>query len=177
LTKSWPAIGQNLLTIDPIPVGTTAIQPGTMLTVLATAVAFGGIAAWIRYTRTGRLLRAVGDSTSAATLLGLPVARVRLIAFVVSGVIAAVAGLLFSTKAGVNSLSGLSWAVSGFLALVVGGTGSITAPLFGGLLLGLVEVFVPYYFGGQSHVYGMLIVALVFFAFRPEGLFVRRVRA
>ena len=169
--------GQNLLTIDPIPVGTTAIQPGTMLTVLATAVAFGGIAAWIRYTRTGRLLRAVGDSASAATLLGLPVARVRLIAFVVSGVIAAVAGLLFSTKAGVNSLSGLSWAVSGFLALVIGGTGSITAPLFGGLLLGLVEVFVPYYFGGQSHVYGMLIVALVFFAVKPEGLFVRRVRA
>jgi branched-chain amino acid transport system permease protein len=169
--------GQNLLTIDPIPVGTTAIQPGTMLTVLATAVAFGGIAAWIRYTRTGRLLRAVGDSASAATLLGLPVARVRLIAFVVSGVIAAVAGLLFSTKAGVNSLSGLSWAVSGFLALVIGGTGSITAPLFGGLLLGLVEVFVPYYFGGQSHVYGMLIVALVFFAVKPEGMFVRRVRA
>ena len=169
--------GQNLLTIDPFPVGTTAIQPGTMLTVLATAIAFGGIAAWIRYTRTGRLLRAVGDSTSAATLLGLPVARVRLIAFVVSGVIAAVAGLLFSTKAGVNSLSGLSWAVSGFLALVIGGTGSITAPLFGGLLLGLVEVFVPYYFGGQSHVYGMLIVALVFFAVKPEGLFVRRVRA
>ncbi|MDT5024225.1 MAG: branched-chain amino acid transport system permease protein [Micromonosporaceae bacterium] len=169
--------GQNLLTIDPVTVGDTAIQPGTILTILATVVAFGGIAVWIRYTRTGRLLRAVGDSTSAATLLGLPVARVRLIAFVVSGVIAAVAGLLFSTKAGVNSLSGLSWAVSGFLALVIGGTGSITAPLFGGLLLGLVEVFVPYYFGGQSHVYGMLIVALVFFAFKPEGLFVRRVRA
>jgi branched-chain amino acid transport system permease protein len=169
--------GQNLLTIDPVTVGDTAIQPGTILTILATVVAFGGIAVWIRYTRTGRLLRAVGDSTSAATLLGLPVARVRLIAFVISGVIAAVAGLLFSTKAGVNSLSGLSWAVSGFLALVIGGTGSITAPLFGGLLLGLVEVFVPYYFGGQSHVYGMLIVALVFFAFKPEGLFVRRVRA
>lgn len=169
--------GQNLLTIDPIPLGDTSIQPGAVLTIIVTVAAFGGIAAWIRYTRTGRLLRAVGDSTSAATLLGLPVARVRLIAFVVSGVIAAVAGLLFSTKAGVNSLSGLNWAVSGFLALVIGGTGSITAPLFGGLLLGLVEVFVPYYFGGQSHVYGMLIVALVFFAFKPEGLFVRRVRA
>jgi branched-chain amino acid transport system permease protein len=169
--------GQNLLTIDPIAVGDTALQPGTIMTILATVVAFVGIGGWIRYTRTGRLLRAVGDSTSAATLLGLPVARVRLVAFVVSGVIAAIAGLLFSTKAGVNSLSGLSWAVSGFLALVIGGTGNITAPLFGGLLLGIVEVFVPYYFGGQSHVYGMLIVALLFFAVKPEGLFVRRVRA
>jgi branched-chain amino acid transport system permease protein len=169
--------GQNLLTIDPIPIGNTSIQPGALLTILATVVAFAAVAAWIRFTRTGRLLRAVGDSTPAATLLGLPVARVRLIAFVVSGVIAAIAGLLYSSKAGVNSLSGLNWAVSGFLALVIGGTGSVTAPLFGGLLLGLVEVFVPYYFGGQSQVYGMLIVALVFFAFKPEGLFVRRVRA
>jgi len=169
--------GQNLLTIAPIAIGATALQPGTILTIGATAVAFAGIAAWIRWTRTGRLLRAVGDSTAAATLLGLPVARVRLVAFVVSGVIAAVAGLLFSTKAGVNSLSGLSWAISGFLALVIGGTGTVVAPLVGGLLLGLVEVFVPYYFGGQSHVYGMLIVALLFFAVKPEGLFVRRVRA
>src|SRR5258706_16168343 len=151
------------------------IHAVSLLTIQADVVAFAAVAAWIRFARTGRLLREVGDSTPAATLLGLPVARVRLIAFVVSGVIAAVAGLLFSTKAGVNSLSGLSWAVSGFLALVIGGTGSITAPLFGGLLLGLVEVFVPYYFGGQSQVYGMLVGALIFFAVKPEGLFVRRV--
>jgi branched-chain amino acid transport system permease protein len=145
--------------------------------ILATLVAFGATAAWIRYTRSGRMLRAVGDSTAAAKLLGLPVNRIRLIAFVLSGFLAGVAGLLFSTKAGVNNLSGLSWAVSGFLALVIGGSGSIVAPLLGGLLLGMVEVFVPYYLGGQSHVYAMLIVALLFFAVKPEGLFVKRVRA
>jgi branched-chain amino acid transport system permease protein len=61
--------------------------------------------------------------------------------------------------------------------MVVGGTGSLWAPLLGGLLLGGLEVFVPYYFGGQSHVYGLLVVALVFFAFKPQGLFVRSVRA
>ncbi len=142
-----------------------------------TAVAFAATALWIRYTRTGRLLRAVGDSTHAAALLGLPVNRVRLVAFLIAGVLAAVTGLLFAPKAGVNSLSGLSWSVSGFLAVVVGGTGSVWAPLAGGLLLGAVEVFVPYYFGGQSHVYGLLLVALLFFAFRPQGLFVRMVRA
>jgi branched-chain amino acid transport system permease protein len=134
-------------------------------------------ALWIRLTRSGRLLRAVGDSTHAATLLGLPVSRIRLVAFLLSGVLAAVTGLLFAPKAGVNSLSGLNWALSGFLAIVVGGTGSVWAPLLGGLLLGGVEVFVPYYFGGQSQVYGLLVVALVFFAFKPQGLFVRRVRA
>jgi branched-chain amino acid transport system permease protein len=169
--------GQRLLEIDPIPIGDTMLQPSALLMVLATIAAFGGIAAWIRYTRSGRLLRAVGDSTAAAKLLGLPVNRVRLIAFVLSGLLAAVAGLLFASKAGVNNLSGLSWAVSGFLALVIGGSGSVVAPLFGGLLLGVIEVFVPFYLGGQSHVYAMLVIALLFFAVKPEGLFVKRVRA
>jgi branched-chain amino acid transport system permease protein len=169
--------GQNLVQFAPITVGDTVVQSSTLLLIAVTAVAFLATAAWIRYTRSGRLLRAVGDSNSAATLLGLPVKRIRLVAFVISGVLAAVAGLLFSTKAGVNNLSGLSWAVSGFLALVVGGSGTVVAPLFGGLLLGIVEVFVPYYFGGQSQVYGILVVALVFFAVKPQGIFVRRVRA
>lgn len=169
--------GQHLLTFDPVTVGDTAIQPSTLVLLAFTVIAFGVLAAWIRATRTGRLLRAVGDSTHAAQLLGLPVNRVRLIAFVLSGLLAGITGLLFAPKAGVSSLSGLSWALSGFLAMVVGGTGSVWAPLVGGLLLGAVEVFVPYYFGGQSHVYGLLIVALLFFALKPSGLFVRRVRA
>ncbi|MET7422985.1 branched-chain amino acid ABC transporter permease [Dactylosporangium sp. NPDC005555] len=169
--------GQQLFTFDPVTVGETVIQPSTLVLLGFTVVAFAGLALWIRGTRSGRLLRAVGDSTHAAQLLGLPVNRVRLIAFVLSGLLAGIIGLLFAPKAGVSSLSGLSWALSGFLAMVVGGTGSVWAPLAGGLLLGAVEVFVPYYFGGQSHVYGLLIVALVFFALKPSGLFVRRVRA
>ncbi|GAA0733569.1 branched-chain amino acid ABC transporter permease [Dactylosporangium roseum] len=169
--------GQALLTFDPVPVGDTVVQPSTVLLLGFAVVAFAALAVWIRYTRTGRLLRAVGDSTHAAGLLGLPVNRVRLIAFLLSGLLAGITGLLFASKAGVSSLSGLSWALSGFLAMVVGGTGSIWAPLVGGLVLGAVEVFVPYYFGGQSHVYGLLFVALLFFALKPSGLFVRRVRA
>ncbi|GAA3455552.1 branched-chain amino acid ABC transporter permease [Dactylosporangium matsuzakiense] len=168
--------GQALFTFDPVTVGDTVIQPSTVVLLAFTVVAFAAAAVWIRYTRTGRLLRAVGDSTHAATLLGLPVNRVRLIAFLLSGLLAGVTGLLFAPKAGVSSLSGLAWALSSFLAMVIGGTGSVWAPLVGGLLLGLVEVFVPYYFGGQSHVYGLLLVALLFFAFKPSGLFVRRIR-
>ncbi|GLY24607.1 branched-chain amino acid ABC transporter permease [Micromonospora sp. NBRC 101691] len=169
--------GQSLATFDPVPVGDIVVQPSSLLLIGVALLAFGLIAVWIRTTRTGRLLRAVGDSKQAAALLGLPVNRIRLVAFLAAGFLAAVAGLLFAPKAGVHSLSGLHWSLSGFLAVVIGGTGSVWAPLFGGMMLGLAEVFLPYYFGGQSHVYGMLLIALLFFAFRPQGLFVRTVRA
>lgn len=169
--------GQQLVTFEPIRLGDAQVESHKVILIGFTAVAFVAMALWIRTTRTGRLLRAVGDSKHAASLLGLPVNRIRLVAFVVSGLLAGITGLLFATKAGVSSTSGLSWAVSGFLAMVIGGTGSVYAPLVGGLLLGCVEVFLPYYFGGQAHVYGLLVVALMFFAFKPQGLFVRRVRA
>ena len=169
--------GQVLVTFGPVEVAGVTIQPNTILMIALGILTFVVTALWIRFTRTGRLLRAVGDSNHAAALLGLPVNRVRLIAFIVAGFIAALAGILFAPKAGVHSLSGLGWSLSGFLAMVVGGTGSVWAPLLGGMLLGLVEVFLPYYFGGQAHVYGMLVIALVFFAFKPQGLFVRTVRA
>jgi branched-chain amino acid transport system permease protein len=169
--------GQSLATFGAVTVGGTTIQPSSLLLMVVALLAFAVTAVWIRFTRSGRLLRAVGDSKQAAALLGLPVKRIRFTAFLLAGLVAAVAGILFAPKAGVNSLSGLSWTLSGFLAVVVGGTGSVWAPLFGGMLLGLVEVFLPYYFGGQSHVYGMLLIALLFFAFKPQGLFVRAVRA
>lgn len=125
----------------------------------------------------GRLLRAVGDNKEAAQLLGLPVGRVRLVAFVIGGLIAAIAGILFASKSGVSFTSGLSWTLTGFLALVIGGTGNIWGPLVGGLLLGAVQVFTPFYFDKLGPATVILVLALVFFAFKPEGIFVRKVRA
>ena len=50
------------------------------------------------------------------------------------------------------------------------------APLIGGLILGALQIFIPFYFGGPSLSYLLLVLAIVFFALRPQGIFVRRVR-
>ncbi len=168
--------GENLLNIQPIQLGSAIVVPSALVLAIVTVVVFVLVAVWVRFTRTGRLLRAVGDSREAATLLGLPVNRIRIIAFVLSGLLAGIAGLLFAPKAGVNSVSGLDWALSGFLALVVGGTATVWAPLVGGLILGGLQIFIPFYFGGASLSYLLLILAVAFFALRPQGIFVRRVR-
>lgn len=156
--------------------GGLRIGASQLLIMAVTALVFGAAAWWLRSTRSGRLLRAVGDNKGAASVLGLPVGRVRITAFVLAGLIAGLAGLLFSAKAGVNFNTGLQWTLWGFLALVIGGTGSVWAPLLGGMLLGMVQIFTPYYLGSSSVDYAVLAVAIVFFGFRPNGLLTRRVR-
>jgi branched-chain amino acid transport system permease protein len=170
--------GQPIFATDRITIGDAVIQPSAVPLFVATIAVFAATWLWIRGSRTGRLLRAVGDSNEAARTLGLPVGRVRIIAFAVGGLIAGVAGLVFapSSGIGVGPDSGLHWTLSGFLAFVIGGSASVWAPLVGGMLLAMLQIFVSYYFGGDVAVYGILLVALVFFAFRPEGLFARRVR-
>lgn len=168
--------GAALLNITAIPIGSATLTGTALLTVIVAVVSFVAVAIWIRVTRTGALLRATGDNRGAAGVLGLPVGRIRIIAFALSGLIAAAAGILFAPKAGIGNTNGLQFALEGFLALVVGGTGSVWGPLVGGLLFGVLGQFVPFYLGGPWLSYALLIVALVFFALKPEGIFVHRVR-
>lgn len=168
--------GQRLVDFDAIEISGAFLQPTAIVLMVVAAVVFVAVAMWMRGSSTGRLLRAVGDNSHAAHILGLPVNRIRLTAFILGGLVAGVAGLLFAPKAGVAFHTGLTWTLNGFLALVVAGTGRIWAPLLGGLLVAGVEVFVPYYLGSAAPDYAILGIALVFFAFRPQGVFTRQVR-
>ncbi|WP_328387317.1 branched-chain amino acid ABC transporter permease [Nocardia sp. NBC_00416] len=169
----------SVAALIPLPdfrVGSVAVQGTTAAIVLVTAVVLSATVLWLRLTATGQLLRAVGDNHEAARMIGVNVNRVRLWAFGLSGAIAALAGIVFAAKSGAQFTSGLSWTLTGFIALVVGGTGKPWAPLIGGLLLGCVQVFGAFYFGATGSSIAIFLIALVFFAFRPEGLFQRKVR-
>lgn len=172
-----PALpGQVLVSFGTWQFGEVYLAGTTVVLVVSTAVIFIAVSLWMGLSRTGRLLRAVGDNRSAAALLGLPVGRIRLIAFLLSGLIAGLAGILYAPKTGVAFTSGLAWTLVGFLALVIGGTGRTWAPLIGGLVLGAIQVFAPFYFGSMGPTTMVLLIALLFFAFRPQGLFSTRVR-
>ena len=168
--------GQQLVNIEPIEIGDAIITANTLIMIVLTFAIFPLLAVLIRTTRAGRLLRAVGDNNPVANLLGLPVQRVRIGAFLIAGLLAGIAGLLFSSQAGVSSSSGLGWAILGFLAVVIGGSGNLIGPLVGGVVLGMMQIFVPYYFGGNAFNIVLLAVAAAFFSLRPQGVFAQRVR-
>ena len=172
-----PLRGQSWFDLDPpLEWGDAVVNGQAIITVVVTLAIFAVLAAWLRWSRYGQWLRAVGENQEAARTLGFPVARIRLVAFAVGGLVAGIAGPLFSAKAGVHFDSGLSYSLFGFIALVIGGTGSIWAPLAGGIFHAALQIAASYLFGSPSLHYATLGVAVLFFAFRPEGFFSRRVR-
>jgi galactofuranose transport system permease protein len=99
-----------------------------------------------RTTRFGRNVYALGGNEQASSLMGLPVARTKIIVYAMSGLLSALAGIVWLS--GVSSgdpLMGLGWELDAIAAVVIGGTlltggvGSVVGTLLGVLILALIE--------------------------------------
>ncbi|MCR1784904.1 branched-chain amino acid ABC transporter permease [Nocardioides carbamazepini] len=154
-----------------VRIGDTRVPHQALLTVALTLAVFGAVAWWLSRARFGRMLRAVGDNPGAAEVLGLPVARVRTMGMVVAGLAAGVAGVLATTQSALTVEAGTSFTLLGFIALVLGGTAHVWAPLAGGALLGFLEALSARVLGNDVRDYMLLALVLVVFTFRPKGLF------
>jgi branched-chain amino acid transport system permease protein len=168
--------GQRLIGSDVLRGSSVVVTGQTALLVVMTVLVFVLISLWLRHTGYGRMLRAVGDNERAARTLGVPVNRIRLVAFGVAGLLGGLAGSLFAAKAGVSFTSGLQWSLAGFLAVIVGGLGSVWAPLVGGLIVAAIQTAAVYFFGHAMLDYATFILAFIFFALRPKGIFQAKVR-
>ena len=103
--------------------------------------------------------------------MGIDIDRIHLITFCISCVLAAFAGALFGTLFTFGPLTGSDIILKAFVVVIIGGMGSVTGAVVGGLMLGIIESltaqFLPSHFQ-DAMVFGLLIAILLF---RPEGLF------
>ncbi|MFI8481314.1 branched-chain amino acid ABC transporter permease [Pseudomonas sp. NPDC078700] len=124
-----------------------------------------------RYTRLGKVLEACVQNPRAAMLMGIRVNRVVAIAFAVSSVFAALAGLLIAPLFNVSAEMGTLFGLKAFAVAILGGISSASGVFAAGLLFGLAEALITVYFGSaftQIFTFALVILAL---ALRPNGLF------
>ena len=131
-----------------------------------------GLSLLLTRTQTGRGLRTIAEDSDTAALLGVDINRIVPLVFVISGLFAALAGILFALNyRQVHPFMGEALGLKGISAMVVGGMGNIWGAIAGGLIIGLAEVLSIDFFGADFvdiSVYGLLLLILIV---RPTGLF------
>jgi len=121
-------------------------------------------------TRFGRALRAVSLDHEAAMLQGVPYRRVAMQGFLVATVLGAVAGVLTAPISAVSPTLGDAYLVKGFIAVIVGGMGSVSGAIVGSLFIALIESFGGFYLDPSSATLAMFILVMLVLLVRPKGV-------
>lgn len=156
--------------LPPIQFAGVAVSYQLLWIVGASLIAVGGLAAFFRLSRTGKAMRACAINREAAALQGIPVSRMLAAAFAISAGLGAMAGILITPTQYTAFNVGVPFAISGFIAAIVGGFGRPFGAFLGGLMLGLVQSLAILGFGAGLKTVAALSVLLVFLFIRPSGL-------
>ncbi len=170
--SGFVALGQGNLLGLPVPA------------LIAAAAYFLG-SVFLNLTSTGRTVLAIGGNEDAARLMGLPVARVTFLVYLVSGGCAGLAGVILAAQFGAGQpIEGVGWELFAIAAVVVGGTlltggaGSVATTLAGVLLLGVLFTILNFENGKgwitlsaywQSVIRGVFLLAVVLLQAKLTG--------
>lgn len=150
--------------------GKVAVFPQSLWVIGLMVLVLVGLYALTNRTRVGKQMTATANDPGAASLSGVSTGRMIILAFAISAAIGALGGIAITPINSTNYLSGGIYALSGFVAAILGGWGSSSGAVVGGLALGIIESLVTGVLptGYQDAVAYALLILLLYF--RPSGL-------
>lgn len=158
---------------EPIQILGAALQLQILWIVGITAVVLFLIWFFFEKTPAGIAMRACAENPYGASLMGINTQKTTLVAWAWGSGIGALAGMAVAPMLFTQYTSGVMPMVKGFIAMSIGGLGSIVGSVIAGLLLGLVESYTIGLISSKfsdTIVFALLMAVLVF---RPNGLFSR----
>jgi branched-chain amino acid transport system permease protein len=170
--------------------GLTGDKPISVLGATVTAqsvwmiacLALVAVALWLMFNRTSLGLKMVACAVDrrAAAMCGINTSRLVLVSWIISALLAGLAGALVTPIANVTYDNGFAISLNGFAAAALGGVGRVGGALVGGLVLGLANAFaggyLPTPYNRFQEVVGLTILVVVLVA-RPTGLLGGRAEA
>ena len=126
----------------------------------------------INRTKFGRGIRAVAQDSTTATLMGVSRERIIMMTFLIGGVLAGAASLLYMLKVpqGIIYSGGFLLGFKAFSAAVLGGIGNLRGALLGGLILGIMENYGQAVFGTQWRDVVAFVLLVLVLLIRPTGI-------
>jgi branched-chain amino acid transport system permease protein len=147
-----------------------AVSYADIGTLLLAGLIVIGLQTFLNRTVTGRAMQAVAQNTDAAKVLGIDVNRMVLYTFLINAVLACVAALLVTPTYLAKFDMGDSIGLKAFFAAIIGGFNQTRGALLGGVLIGILENVVGFYFSPAYKEGVALMLFLVVILVRPEGL-------
>lgn len=150
---------------NPIPIRTVQIVIFIVSVLILTILTY-----LINTTKYGKAMQAVAEDPTTASLLGINPDRFIVLTFFVSSFLAGLAGTLVGSSVSIaGPYLGISFGLKGLAVIVLGGLGSIPGAVIGGLVIGLVEAFVPAEYSAYKDAvaFGLLFLILLV---KPQGL-------
>ncbi len=156
--------------LPPMRIAGVAISFQTLWIIAASLAIVAGLALFFKTTRTGKAMRACAINREAAALQGIPVSRMLALSFALSAALGAAAGILITPTQYTAFNVGVPFAISGFIAAIVGGFGRPLGAFVGGIALGLAQAIAIVVFGAGFKNVAALSVLLLFLFVRPQGI-------
>jgi branched-chain amino acid transport system permease protein len=128
----------------------------------------------LRRTSVGRAIVAVRMDRYAATLMGVDPTKIFALTFGLGAALAGAAGALVSPIFPISPLAGTVYLGKAFVTCVLGGLGSLSGVLVGGLVLGVLESFGAIFFGPEHGLTLSFSVLVILLIFRPSGIMGKR---
>jgi len=159
---------------EPIFIGPVVLQRQDIAIVVIVVLVMLALWAFFSLTLTGKALRATSQNPRAASLVGIPVRRMRMAIWGLAAAVSAVAGILLAPKLLMTPDMGVI-VILAFAAAIIGGFASLPGCIVGGIVLGVVQNLSGLFFSSAAISVAPFLVIMLILAVRPQGLFGGRV--
>jgi branched-chain amino acid transport system permease protein len=153
-----------------LDLGAFSITYQKLVVIVFTLVIMVAMYIVLNRTRVGKAIRATAQEPAAASLYGVNVMWVQVIVMGIGCALAAMAGGVIGLVQSVNPFMGRIPMIMSLLAIVIGGLGSLTGAIAGGIMLGLLNSVIAYSFSYWSEV-ALFMLVIIILLVRPQGLF------
>jgi branched-chain amino acid transport system permease protein len=154
-----------------VNIGGVSISQGDVLAVAVTIPLVLLLTTFVSQSRLGRAMRATAQDPEAARLMGINVDTTISLTFLLGGILAGAAGLIYALyQTTIWYLQGFQAGLIAFTAAVMGGIGNLAGAVLGGFIIGIIQQISDNRIGGEwtpAIVFAYLVVIMVF---RPQGL-------
>jgi len=170
LVNYFPSRYSISLDLGVVEVADVNLAATSLVTIAVSALVLAALFVFLNRTFLGKATRTVFQDETGAKLVGIDPRRIRSIMFVLSVVVAGIAGILSAMGSNVSITSGFEFTTFALIISIVGGVRSIVGAVVAGVLLGLLNTFANFFIGSYVASIILFAAAVAVILFRPEAI-------